>query len=59
MFDKNDKRLAGPYDDAADGEIRAEVEARQFPADVGAWAAPVCDWHPQVARESCSGYPHD
>jgi hypothetical protein len=59
VFNKDDRRLAGPYDDAADGEIRATQEARQYPAEVGAWAAPVCDWHPAVPREICPDYPHD
>ncbi|WP_086859805.1 hypothetical protein [Streptomyces milbemycinicus] len=59
VFDKGDKRLAGPWDDAADGEIRAEQAARQYPAEVGAWAAPVCGWHPTIARENCPGYPHE
>lgn len=59
VFDKDDKRLTEPHDDAADGEIRAELEVRQFPADVGAWAAPVCDWHPDVARDNCPDYPHE
>ena len=59
VFDRDGKVLAGPYEEEADGEIRAELTARRQPTESGAWAAPVCDWHPTMARENCPGYPHD
>ncbi|MGP3940474.1 hypothetical protein [Streptomyces sp. 6N106] len=59
VFDKNTKRLEGPYDDAADGEIIAEMAAHRYSPETGAWAGPVCDWHPDVPRESCPGFPHE
>lgn len=62
VFDSRGRRLEGPYEEFEEGEggqFHAERAARAYPPDVGAWAAPVCDWHPTVPRESCPEYPHD
>lgn len=59
VFDSDGRKLEGPYEEYADGQIRAERAVSSYPQSEGAWAAPVCDWHPSVPRESCPEYPHE